>query len=266
MEELGEQIKKSLNRTVYKQNRFSKKHKENIRKRVLVKKRANKFYPSLLISAAIIILLLLAAQVSEIFIHNEFSSAYKENDSGPTLNEINLKGEVDNLQKEIELLEDLNHRMFGYVHRFEDPYVEMEVLHKEKIGEDYFLLFQMEDRLEFYYKPNPHGTAGELSSSYEEDYVERPIQGFSWSGVKGPNENMYYGMLLNKNIATVRIKMDSVEQETFIFERENGERIWVSFFEDDPSVTGEHSIISIEVVDLEGSIIWNDSFQSGYVN
>ncbi|WP_062052138.1 hypothetical protein [Bacillus sp. JCM 19034] len=64
------------------------------------------------------------------------------------MKEINLEGEIRNLEKEMETLISVNHELWGYVLGFEDPFTDVEILHKEKVGEDYFLLIDNEDGLQ----------------------------------------------------------------------------------------------------------------------
>lgn len=262
MTDFDKRIKDSLNKTVFKETRFTEKQKMDIRSRIHSRKDYMKLNPKYLTAVAVLILLFLIGQMSVTELKDDLSSDLQNSESTPTLKEINLEGEIRNLEKEIERLISVNHELFGYILGFEDPFTDVDILHQEKVGEDYVLLIDNEDGLQINVKKknNDDIYSFRLSETYQ------PIEGFKWSGGKDPNEHMYYGVISKDSISTVQVGMDSIEQEITIIEIDTGERLWFSIFPDEPrSTKDDQREISIEVLNSVGEIIWQDHFKSGYV-
>ncbi len=77
---------------------------------------------------------------------------------------------------------------------------------------------------------------------------------------------MYYGVISNNAVSTVRVRMDSVEQEITFIEIDTGERLWFSIFPDEPQSTkDDQREISIEVLNSAGDIIWQEHFKGRYI-
>ncbi|KHF38558.1 hypothetical protein [Halalkalibacter okhensis] len=261
MTDFDKRIKDSLNNTAFKKARFTEKQKMNIRYRIHSRNYNTKTYPKFLTTVAVLLLLFLIGQMSVTVLKDDLSSALKNSETTPTLKEINLEGEIRNLQKEIEILENENHELFGYVYRFEDPFTNVELVHKGKVGEDYFLLLNNEDGLQINVKQKGNGEfySFPLWDTYQ------PIEGFQWYGGRHPEEHTYYGVISNDSVSSVQVRMDSIEQEITIIESSTGERIWFSIFPDEPKSTKDNQRdISIEVHDQNGDIIWMDNFKPGY--
>lgn len=134
MTDFDKRIKDALNNTVFKETRFTEKQKIDIRNRIHSRKHFMKINPKYLTAVAVLLLLFLIGQMTVTELKDDLSSELQNSESSPTLKEINLEGEIRNLEKEMETLISVNHELWGYVLGFEDPFTDVEILHKEKVG------------------------------------------------------------------------------------------------------------------------------------
>ncbi|KMK75840.1 hypothetical protein [Alkalihalobacillus pseudalcaliphilus] len=258
MDEFGRQLKRSLSKTTFRKERFTERQKNKIRQSISetekYDKKPNPLIPRLLTAISVMILGLLLIQLTSTIVDDNQSASSEHK---PTLDEINLKGEIENLEQEIIRFQDENHLLLGYVYGLEDPWEETELLYREKLDDTYVVVYSdFGITLSIKRKEDPRPILVPL----EQEFIEPA--GFSWTngGEQALGVDMTAGLIEEESISDIIIKSNGIEQDVYMREMSNGQRFWFSWFDNDVDPKEADYEFSIEVINNEGEVVFTESY------